>query len=105
MAEKLIHLNSSNFDSTVASKKATLVDFWAPWCGPCRMLGPTIDALAEEMGDTAQICKVNVDENPDLAEKFGIMQIPTIIIFKHGKIVETCHAQSKEALKEKILHA
>ena len=96
------HLNSSNFDSTIAEDKPVLVDFWAPWCGPCRMLGPTIDALAEEMGDKAVICKVNVDESPELASKFGINQIPTILFFRKSQRVGASGPASKEALKEKL---
>lgn len=69
MSDKVIHLNSSNFDATIASDKPVLVDFWAPWCGPCRMLGPTIDELAETVGGSALICKLNVDESPDIAAK------------------------------------
>ena len=82
MSDKVIHLNSSNFDATIASDKPVLVDFWAPWCGPCRMLGPTIDELAETVGGSALICKLNVDESPDIAQKYGVNQIPTIIFFK-----------------------
>ena len=85
MSDKVIHLNSSNFDATIASDKPVLVDFWAPWCGPCRMLGPTIDELAETVGDSALICKLNVDESPDIAQKYGVNQIPTIIFFKNSK--------------------
>ena len=77
MSDKVIHLNSSNFDATIASDKPVLVDFWAPWCGPCRMLGPTIDELAETVGGSALICKLNVDESPDIAQKYGVNQIPT----------------------------
>ena len=73
---KVIHLNEKNFDETVSSSKPVLVDFWAPWCGPCKMLGPTIDALAEEVDDSVGVAKVNVDESPDLAQRFGISAIP-----------------------------
>lgn len=65
-----------------------LVDFWAVWCGPCKMLTPTIDQLGTEFGDKVKVGKVNVDENQQLAAKYGIMSIPTIIIFKDGKVVE-----------------
>ena len=66
------HLTSQDFDSTINSDKPVLVDFWATWCGPCRMLGPTIDALANEVGDSALVCKLDVDQSPEIAERFGI---------------------------------
>ena len=65
-----------------------LVDFWAPWCGPCQMQGPILDELADEIGDKAKILKVNVDNNKELANKFEIVSIPTLIVFKKGKLVE-----------------
>lgn len=80
----VLHLTKDNFDETVASG-TTLVDFWAAWCGPCRMLGPVIDELAEKHGETVKVCKVNVDEQEELAVRFGVMTIPTVIVFKDGK--------------------
>ena len=90
-----------NFDQEViASEKPVLVDFWAPWCGPCQMMGPVIEDLAKEMGDKAKVGKVNVDENGDVSAKFGIMSIQALKIFKGGVIVkEFVGVQSKEALK------
>ncbi len=102
MSDKVLHLNSSNFDSTVSSSKLTLVDFWAPWCGPCRMLGPTIDALAEAVGDKASICKLNVDEEPGIAQKYGVNMIPTIIFFKKGERIGMSGTATKDALLAKI---
>ena len=80
------HLNSENFAATIASG-VTLVDFWAEWCGPCRMLGPVLDQIAEEIGDDAIIAKVNVDESPQLAAEYSIRTIPAIFILKDGKKV------------------
>ena len=86
MANEVKTLTDATFDDEVA--KATtpmIVDFWAPWCGPCRMVGPIIDEIAQEHGDKVAIGKLNVDENPGTASKFSVMSIPTIILFKDGE--------------------
>jgi len=97
-----IELTSENFDTTVNSG-VSLVDFWAPWCGPCRMIAPIIEELAKEFEDKANICKINTDKQQDLAVKYGVRSIPTIIFMKDGEVVDTVvGAQSKQALADKI---
>ena len=89
MSEFTIDVNEENFDSVVMnSDKPVLVDFWAEWCGPCKMLTPTIDALAEEYKDTSSIVKINVDDSPAIATKYGIRSIPSILLFNNGDVVE-----------------
>ncbi|KOF57323.1 MULTISPECIES: thioredoxin [Clostridium] len=79
-----------NFESEVTDpEKLVVVDFWAPWCGPCKMLGPVIDETSNELSEKAKFVKVNVDENPNTASKFGIASIPTVMIFKNGSPVDT----------------
>ncbi len=80
-------LNEENFDNTVANG-LVLVDFWATWCGPCKMLAPTIDAIATEYKDRVVVGKVDVDESEAIARRFGIMSIPTLFLFKDGEVVE-----------------
>lgn len=93
-----------NFDQEVIkNSKSVLVDFWAPWCGPCQIMGPIIDELAKEMDGKAVVGKLDVDENPETAQKYGIMSIPSLKIFKDGKIVkEFVGVQAKETLKEEL---
>lgn len=93
-----------NFEQEVLkSDKPVLVDFWAAWCGPCQMMGPIIEELAEEVKDKYKVGKLNVDENRETASKYGIMSIPTLIIFKDGKEVrQFVGVQSKENLEEEL---
>lgn len=99
---KYIELTASNFEATVNSG-VTVVDFWAPWCGPCRMVAPIIEELAEEYDGKAKICKVNTDDEQDLAVKFGIRSIPTILFLKDGKVVDQMvGAAAKQTFKQKI---
>lgn len=98
---KYIELDSSNFDQV--KEGVALVDFWAPWCGPCRMIAPVIDELAEEYEGKAKICKVNTEEQQDLAVQHGIRSIPTILFYKNGEVVDQLvGATSKQVLADKI---
>jgi len=98
----IVNATDQNF-STETSQGLVLVDFWAPWCGPCKMIAPVLEELDSEMSDTVKIAKVDVDENPETAGNFGVMSIPTLILLKDGEIVEkTVGFQPKEALAELV---
>ena len=85
-----LKITSENFEREVLkSDKPVLIDFWAPWCGPCRMLSPTIAEIAEEYGDKVKVCKVNVDEQGDLASMFRVSSIPLLVVMKNGKVVNS----------------
>ena len=101
--DNVFTFTDSNFGTSV-SKGLSVVDFWAEWCGPCRMQGPIIETLAGKIGDKAKIGKLNVDENPETAQKFNVMSIPTILIFKDGQAVKQfVGVQSEKALNEALL--
>jgi len=99
-----IHLTDTNFKKEVLeSDLPALVDFWAPWCGPCRMITPIIDELAKEYRNKLRVCKINVDENPRIATQYAVMSIPALIFFKNGKVIEqVVRVLNKAELKRKI---
>src|SRR5512145_2303960 len=86
MAGNILELSSSNFTNTVEGGTPVLVDFWAPWCGPCRVIAPILEEVAKEFEGKARVAKVNVDESPDIASQFAVRGIPTLILFKNGQI-------------------
>lgn len=99
----IIEVNPANFDELLTSELPVLVDFWAPWCGPCRTVSPIVDELADELAGRVVVAKCNVDENQDIAVKFGVMSIPTLIVFKDGKEASrTVGAMPKPRLKAEI---
>lgn len=104
MSDQPIEVRDNNFEEEVLeSSTPVLVDFWAPWCGPCRMVAPVVEEIARDYNNRLKVAKVNVDDNPDTASRFGIMSIPTLILFKEGKPVETLVGfQPKDKLAQKI---
>lgn len=86
----VIEVNESNFEEVVINEKSVpvLVDFWAPWCGPCRSQGPIVEELAQKKSGKVKVCKVNVDENESLAARYGIMSIPTLLVFRGGELAD-----------------
>ncbi|MEM6691871.1 MAG: thioredoxin [Planctomycetota bacterium] len=99
-----LHINDTNFQAEVLdSSQTTLVDFWAPWCGPCRMMGEVVDELADEVGDDAVVAKVNIDEAPETALSYGITSIPTFAVIQDGKITSRFSGVvDKETLKRAL---
>lgn len=99
-----IEVTDSNFEELILkSDKPALIDFWAEWCGPCRMIGPLVEELSTEYADKAVIAKLNVDENPEVCSKYGIRNIPTILFFKGGEVVDKqVGAVPKNTLAQKI---
>ena len=97
-------ITNDNFEKEVLqSDKPVLLDFWASWCGPCKMVGPIVEQVAEEAAGLAKVGKINVDEEPELAQQFRVMSIPTLVVMKEGKVVQsTVGVQSKQALLSMI---
>jgi len=104
MTQNIIELDDDSFEEKVLkSEKPVMVDFWAPWCGPCKAIAPTIEALEKEYGDKLTFAKVNVDENPISPSNYGVQAIPTLIFFKNGKIADQITGMvAKEKLEETI---
>jgi len=92
-SSSIVQVTGATFDGVVTSERPVLIDFWAPWCGPCRAIAPMLEEIAQELGDKVTIGKVNVDEHPDLAVRFGVQAIPQLLFFKEG------------ALKDKLVGA
>lgn len=100
---KTLELNDSNFDQVINTDKPVLVDFWAEWCGPCKMIGPVVEELASDYEGKAVVGKLNVDENPQVTARFGVRSIPTLLVFKNGQVVDKqVGAVPKSVLSQKL---
>jgi thioredoxin 1 len=103
MSENITDLTTDTFKDAIAGETPVLVDFWAPWCGPCKAIAPILEELAGELGDKIKICKVNVDENDSISAEYGIRAIPTMLVFKGGQMAEQIVGMlPKDALKTKL---
>jgi thioredoxin 1 len=104
MGQHTVEFSDDNFQEEVlASSSSVLVDFWAPWCGPCRQIAPLIDQLAEQFNGTVKIGKLNIDENPTITGQYGIQSIPTLLLFKNGEVVERFVGMPPKAKLEEAL--
>lgn len=106
MGEKAINLTNENYESILNSEAPVVVDFWATWCGPCKMVSPVIEDLANEFEGKTSVCKLNVDEMPDIASQYKIMSIPTVMIFKNGEVIDKAvGVRTKEEYQNMIKNA
>ncbi len=100
----VVHVDSKNFEAEVLhSTQPVLVDFWATWCGPCRMLAPVLEEVAKEKEGQVKVCKLDIDQSPDLASRYGVMSIPTLMVFKGGQVVNKSVGLVPKAAVEKLL--
>src|ERR1700747_947511 len=105
MSQHVADVSDGSFEKDVLqSDRPVLVDFWAAWCAPCRMLAPTVEAVAEKYADSARVVKLNVDENPSVSQRYGIQGIPTLILFKNGHEEERVVGATSEAAISKMIH-
>jgi thioredoxin 1 len=103
MARKAVEITDANFEQLIQSDKPVLIDFWAEWCGPCRMVGPVVEELASEYEGRAIVGKLDVDANPQVSSKLGVRSIPTLLVFKNGQLIDKqVGAVPKHALAQKL---